>query len=121
MNRTNPRRIGPHFFTLAEGGDIPRRSGQIKRCFQNELKICKRLFRAHEVNFQKRKIGKRKVDSGQIGWDKSFSDSSRGDSWFTDEKGKSHSRTVVADPDTTLRYFCVFHSETMRGKIEVTP
>ena len=58
------------------------------------------------------------MDRGKKGWDKEFTKTKKGDSWFTDQRGATETRKVKADVGKTLGYFCVVHP-FMRGKLEV--
>jgi hypothetical protein len=103
VNRTDPKDVGPHTFTLVKKGPKP----------------FERILAAHEAgpppDFP---IGKQSVDSGKKGWDRPFTENRDGDSWYTETKGESHSRKVKAKVGKTLRYFCAVHP-FMKGKFEV--
>ena len=117
VNRTS--QSGPHFFSITKSGAIPTSNKELKDCAKFELKVCRRIAKAHEVNPNTFKVGKRKVDSGATGWDASFGSQADGDSWYTDRKGKTNSRPVTAAAGETLSYFCLIHPGTMRGEIDV--
>jgi plastocyanin len=119
VNKTNPKKVGPHTFTLVQKADRPSGKNQIKKCENIKLKICKRVFRAHKVgpppDFP---IGKPTVDNGKKGWDLAFNNKRNGDSWVTVAKNEKQSRKVTAKAGRTLYYFCLVHP-FMQGKIKV--
>jgi hypothetical protein len=118
-NSTDPQRIGPHTFTLIEGEQLPRGREELGKCFQ--LKgVCKRVARAHRVDFQTFQVDRPNVEKGGPGWNQTFAEVQRGDSWYTETEDEATNRQVTASPGN-LRYFCVVHPDTMRGKIEVLP
>lgn len=119
VNKTKPKEIGPHFFTLADPEDIPQSRDDQKKC--DELKgICGELVEAHKIDLQggftvKRHLAK----NGEPGWDTVFTNSSQGDSWYTEKKFDSVTQTVSTTGDNvTLNYFCVIH-RGMGGEITV--
>lgn len=115
INRSKPQQIGPHTFSLVEEGSIPVTPEQMKKCGKLKLPVCLNIFKAHDVS-QNFVVRKPNVDKGLDGWDKSFSDEVKGDSWYTETKDESETRTVTATPGSTLYYFCVIHPE-MQGSI----
>jgi len=116
-NNTAPRRIGPHTFTLAREGRLPKGRRAIRRCFQRG-RICRRIAVAHKVNLRTGDVGLPLFEIGAEGWDRSFSKTGRGDSWFAENKGETISQPVSAPAGTTLRFVCAIHP-AMQGKIEV--
>lgn len=120
VNETSPSFRGPHFFSLTKPSLVPDTGPELKACFKAEPgSVCRRIFKAHEVDFEKRQIGKRVVDSGETGWDRVFNEQRKGDSWFSDEQGSEYSAKVKFSAGRTLSYFCAFHPDTMRGEITV--
>ncbi|MDQ3728937.1 MAG: hypothetical protein M3355_05055 [Actinomycetota bacterium] len=120
LNETSPSSHGPHFFSLTKPSLVPDTNSEIKACFRAERgSVCRKVFKAHEVDFEKQKIGKRVVDSGETGWDRVFNEQRKGDSWFSDEQGSDYSAKVKFSSGRTLSYFCAFHPDTMRGEITV--
>ncbi|MFP5361167.1 MAG: hypothetical protein ACLGI5_00380 [Thermoleophilia bacterium] len=118
-NLSDPRKIGPHTFTLVAANVLPRSAKQMKSCF-TPGKICLVGATAHELDEKTEKIGKPLVEAGLPGWDRRFSRSSKtGDSWYTEEKGEQFAQVVSAKSGTLLRYICLVHPE-MQGKIKVT-
>ncbi len=119
INKTKPKEIGPHFFSLVEEGSLPTTRKENKACARLEHPLCVKIAKAHDVS-KKLVVRKRSVDKGAVGWDTSFTDEIKGDSWFTDEKKESETREVSAEAaGSTLTYFCLIHPDTMRGQIDV--
>lgn len=118
VNDTNPKQVGPHTFTLMKKKFLPDTKQQRKNC--GRLKgICGKVAKAHEVDMQTFEVNRPVVDEGAMGWDKQFTKKADGDSWYTETKNETHSRTVEAKPGSTLYYLCVVHPE-MQGSLKVT-
>lgn len=118
-NLSDPKKIGPHTFTLVAANVLPRSEKQMKNCF-TPGKICLIGAMAHELDEKTEKVGKPLVEAGLPGWDQRFSRKVKtGDSWFTEKKGEEFSQVVSARAGTVLRYLCLVHPE-MQGKIKVT-
>jgi hypothetical protein len=119
VNKTSPRQIGPHTFTLVKPSLVDTRKER-RACVRFESRLCRLILRAHEVgpppDFP---VGKPNLDFGKNGWDKQFTKEAKGDSWFTAGRGDKESRKVRANAGETLSFFCLVHPN-MRGKIEVT-
>jgi hypothetical protein len=118
QNLTNPRRIGPHTFTLAKKGALPKGNKELNKCGRFELPVCAKVGEAHEIDFENETIGKLNVENGKKGWDAAFSSHRAGDSWFAEKKNQTESRKVTAPAGKTLHFFCVIHP-FMQGKIKV--
>lgn len=118
-NLSEPKKIGPHTFTLVAANVVPRSAKQMKNCF-TPGKLCMIGAMAHEFDEKTEKIGKPLVEAGLPGWDRRFSRRSKtGDSWYTEKKGEEFTQVVSAKAGTLLRYICIVHPE-MQGKIKVT-
>jgi hypothetical protein len=118
VNRTDPMEIGPHTFTLIDPKLMDSRKER-QRCVNFAGKVCPRMLEAHEVgpppDFP---VGKPNLDFGGNGWDREFTKTRNGDSWFTGEQGQTETRRVSANAGKTIGYFCLVHP-FMRGKLEV--
>ncbi|MFN8113397.1 MAG: hypothetical protein U0R51_09360 [Solirubrobacterales bacterium] len=114
VNDTNPRKVGPHTFSLVRKALIPETQKEGRDCFKTG--VCGTIAAAHKVDFQTGEVSKPLVDPGKPGWDKSFG--KRGDSWFTEQKGEEYSAEVTAKPGSKLTYFCAIHP-WMVDRIEV--
>lgn len=118
-NNTNPEQVGPHTFTLTKKHLIPKTRAEMRKCGQLKLRICRRIVKAHRVNFETFEIGRPVVERREVGWDRLFGAEHPGDSWLMQEAGESHQRVVSAEPGKVLPFFCVVHPD-MQGKIRVT-
>ncbi len=117
INDTNPKKVGPHTFSIVKRKFLPSTKKQIKKCF-SPAGICLPIAVAHEFDPATGKIGKRTVDAGNTGWDKAFTMKHVGDSWYTEGKNNRQTREVSAKPGTKLFYMCAVHP-WMQGKIKV--
>jgi hypothetical protein len=115
VDATNPKKVGPHTFTLIKKGLIPESKSEMKACGQLQG-VCGDIAKAHEIDLKTFEVAKPIVEVGEKGWDTSFG--KIGDTFYEDKKGSTNSRTVSAEPGTTLHYFCVVHP-FMKGKIKV--
>jgi plastocyanin len=116
VNRTRPRKFGPHTFSLVEESLHPRPT-EFRKCF-SPGKICLRIAAAHKFDPKTERVNLKVVKTGKPGWDRMFTSSAKGDSWFTEKLGASLSQKVTAAPGTTLHYMCAVHPE-MHGEIDV--
>lgn len=119
LNKTNPRRVGPHTFSLVTKGSLPKTPRARQRCFTPKH-ICAAIAKWHGVKGN----GPVKVnpaEAGLEGWDTLGSTSDKGDSWFTGNKpGSEFTQKVSAAPGTTIYFMCAIHP-WMQGKVEVQP
>ena len=113
VNDTNPKKDGPHTFSLVKKKFIPQTKDEMKKC-----EVCQPIGEAHKVDFKTGEVSKDSVDKGKEGWDKQFTDEKFGDSWYTEKKSDSQTRVVAAKAGTKLGYFCAIHP-FMSGKVEV--
>lgn len=120
LNNSNPMEIGPHIFSLMRKEAIPAGKDDSKACAKLQLKICKSVAKAHQVDPMDFSVGRQLVKERRPGWDKQFSNAEFGDSWYTETLGEDVSQRVSAKSGKTLSYFCVIHPE-MKGKIKVVP
>lgn len=118
-NLSDPKKIGPHTFTLVAANALPRSPKAMKTCF-TPGKLCMTAAIAHEFDEKTEKVNRPLVEAGLPGWDRRFSRKvKQGDSWYSETKGEEFQQVVSAKPGTVLRYLCVVHPE-MQGKIKVT-
>jgi hypothetical protein len=122
LNQTDPRKVGPHTFSLVTKGSIPKTPKQRQLCFTPHH-ICKAIAGWHGVKGE----GPPKENpakAGPEGWSTLGSLTKKGDSWFTGEKpGSSYEQPVTADTTngpTTIYFVCAIHP-WMHGQIEVLP
>ncbi len=117
VNDTNPRKVGPHTFTLAVKKDLPKTGPEFDACYQPG-ELCGTAAEAHKVDFDAETIGKVNVESGKDGWDKAFAPNVFGDSHFLGGPDETTVRKVTAKKGTKLTYFCLIHP-FMQGTIKV--
>jgi len=115
-NNTDPRKGGPHTFTLVTQSVLPETRKEQKECFGGG--ICGPVAGAHEFNEETETVGRPLVKVGKPGWDRSFAKGRKGDTWYTETDGETFSQKVSARAGRTLYYMCVVHPE-MQGKIKV--
>lgn len=118
VNRTNPERVGPHTFTLVSKKAMPTTKKQINKCFAGPRRLCFRAAVAHEVDFETFEVARPLVEVGRPGWDRPFTKTSVGDSWYTETQDEAFSQKVSAKRGKTLRFLCIVHP-FMQGKVEV--
>lgn len=118
-NKTNPRQVGPHTFSLVREKDIPTEPKKIKACSKKLKAICGVIILWHDVDLETGVVGENPVDVGKQGWDKEGSLKHKGDSWVSEQKGQRFAREVTAEPGKVLHFICGVHAE-MQGAITVT-
>jgi hypothetical protein len=119
VNKTNPKQVGPHTFSLVTKGSLPKTPKARKGCFAPK-KICLAIAIWHGFNPKTEKITKNPAKAGPAGWSTmGDAKSKKGDSWFSGEKKGGHfSQEVTAEAGTTLYYMCAVHP-WMQGKVNV--
>lgn len=122
LNQSDPRKFGPHTFSLVTKGSLPKTPKARKLCFAKDH-VCRAIARWHGVKGN----GPVKVnpaEAGLEGWDTLGSPTKKGDSWFTGNKaGTSLTQTVTADiatGPTRIYFLCAIHP-WMQGSTEVVP
>jgi plastocyanin len=120
LNKTNPKQVGPHTFSLVTKGSLPKTRKAQNSCFSPK-KICLAIAKWHGFNPKTEKISVNLVKAGPAGWS-TMGDATgkKGDSWFTGEKKKGTHVTqqVTAEAGTTLYFMCAVHPE-MQGEVDV--
>lgn len=123
LSETDPKKVGPHTFSLVTKGSLPKTPNARKNCFTPKH-ICMSVAKWHGFNPKTEKITVNPVKAGAEGWSTLGNNSKKGDSWFSGEtkKGTSITQQVTADPATTptLYFFCAIHP-WMQGKTTVLP
>jgi hypothetical protein len=118
VNKTNPKQVGPHTFSLVTKGSIPKTKKAMNSCFTPK-KICFAIAQWHGFNPKSEKITKNPAKAGPAGWSTMGTGTTKGDSWFSGEtKGGHFSQEVTAEAGTTLYFMCAIHP-FMHGQIEV--
>jgi hypothetical protein len=122
VNRSNPKQVGPHTFSLVTEASLPKTPKTRQLCF-TKGHICQAIAGWHGVKGNG-PVKQNPAKAGAAGWDTAGSVGKKGDSWFTGEKpGTSIVQQVTADTaagPNTLYYICAIHS-FMQGKITVLP
>ncbi len=121
VNSTDPKKIGPHTFSLVTQGSLPKTKGARQKCFTPKH-ICKAIADWHGVKGEG-PVTINPVEAGLEGWDTEGSSASKeGDSWFTGKKGQSFQQqvTVVSATPKTIYFMCAIHP-WMQGKTTVEP
>jgi len=121
-NKTNPKQVGPHTFSLVTKGSLPKTPKARQVCFTPKH-ICKEIADWHGVKGNG-PVKENPAEAGADGWDALGSLTAEGDSWFTGEKpGTSFSQTVSVDTSagpSRIYFICAIHPE-MQGSINVLP
>jgi plastocyanin len=119
VNKTNPRQVGPHTFSLVTKGSLPKTPKARKGCFAPKH-ICLAIAIWHGFNPKTEQITKNPAKAGPAGWSTAGNATGKkGDSWFSGEKKGGHiSQEVTAEAGTTLYYMCAVHP-WMQGKVNV--
>lgn len=115
VNRTNPRQVGPHTFSLVRPGAIPRDKRARRNCGEPGH-LCAAVAAWHGFD-EREEVTANPAEAGAPGWSTMGSRNRVGDSWFTDARGESISQPVTAAAGT-LYFFCAIHP-WLRGSIEV--
>ncbi len=123
LSETNPKKVGPHTFSLVTEGVLPKTKNARKNCFTPKH-ICMSVAKWHGFNPKTERISINPVEAGPDGWSTLGNNSKEGDSWFSGETkaGTSITQPVTADPATTptLHFFCAIHP-WMQAKTTVLP
>jgi hypothetical protein len=117
-NNSDPRKVGPHTFSLVQRSTFPRTNDEIKDCARKFKKICGAIVKWHQVDLQTGQIGRNPAEAGKNGWDEQGNLKHRGDSWVSEREGQVFKEKVKADVGKTLHFICAVHPE-MQGKIRV--
>jgi plastocyanin len=111
VNRSNPKKVGPHTFSLVTKASLPKTPKAHQLCFTPKH-ICKAIATWHGVKGN----GPVKINPAEV--------SKKGDSWFTGEKaGTSFEQPVNVDTTagaSRIYFICAIHSG-MQGSINVLP
>jgi plastocyanin len=119
VNETDPKKVGPHTFSLVTQGSLPKTPSARKNCFTPKH-ICMSIAKWHGFNPKTEQITINPAKAGLPGWSTMGDNAKKGDSWFTGEKkGTSFSQQVTAEPGT-IYFMCAIHP-WMQGKTTVLP
>jgi hypothetical protein len=117
-NLTDPRKIGPHTFSLVKRSEFPRTAEEIKACAKKFEAICGEIVKWHKVDLDTGEVGRNPVEVGKKGWDVQGSSKRAGDSWVSERENQSFKQAVSAADGKRLHFICAVHPE-MQGKIRV--
>jgi hypothetical protein len=117
-NKTDPRKIGPHTFSLVTKKSLPKTNDEIKACFKEGAAICGAIFGWHEFDPQTQELGAKLSEAGKKGWDTEGTEKRKGDSVYVPRENGSFKQKVTAPEGKTLHFICVVHP-FMQGKIKV--
>jgi plastocyanin len=119
LNKTNPRSVGPHTFSLVDPDTLPESRDEIKACSKKLKGICGAIARWHKADPETGQVAEPHVNAGRPGWDTPGSLKRKGDSVvLSRHRGEWWKFHVRADPGETLYYICAVHA-SMQGKIQV--
>ena len=118
-SKTDPRKIGPHTFSLATRKSLPQTNTEIKDCGKKLEAICGAIaLDWHEVDIDTGDVGVKLAEAGKKGWDTEGTEKRRGDSIVIEKEGGSFKQKVSAPEGSTLHFICAVHP-FMQGKIKV--
>ena len=122
VNETNPKKVGPHTFSLVTKGSLPKTAGRAQELLHAEthLPLDRQMARRQRRRPGDDQPGQSRPRRLEHRW---AAPSKKGDSWFTGEKkGASFTQQVTADPATTktIYFMCAIHP-WMQGTITVLP
>jgi hypothetical protein len=119
VNETDPKKVGPHTFSMVTKGSLPKTPQARKNCFTPKH-ICLSISQWHGFDPKTEQITINPAKAGLPGWSTMGSTTKKGDSWFTGEKkGTSYSQQVTAEPGT-IYFMCAIHP-WMQGQTTVLP
>lgn len=115
VNRTNPRLVGPHTFSLVRRGAIPR-SRRARRNCGEPGHLCASIAAWHGYG-ESEEVTANPAEAGAPGWSTMGNARRAGDSWFTEARGESVTQPVTAAPGF-LYFVCAIHP-WMHGRVRV--
>ena len=102
VNKTNPKQVGPHTFSLVTKGSLPKTPQARKSCFTPKH-ICLAIAKWHGFNPKTEEITINPAKAGPEGWSTAGNATGKkGDSWFTEKKSETFSQEVTAEPGDAL-------------------
>jgi hypothetical protein len=122
INKSSPRRVGPHTFSLVTRGSLPKTRRARRACFAPRH-ICRAIAKWHGSNGNTPPTIN-PAEAGREGWDTLGNTSRNGDSWFTGNRPDTSITQDVSvqqpDAPTRLFFMCAIHP-WMKGSIKVLP
>jgi hypothetical protein len=121
-NKTNPKQVGPHTFSLVTQGSLPKTPKARQNCFAPKH-ICRAIAQWHGVKGEG-PVTKNPALAGPEGWSTMGTPTKKGDSWFTGNKpNTSFVQKVTVDVSAgpqPIYFLCAIHPE-MQGTTTVLP
>jgi hypothetical protein len=118
VNKTNPKQVGPHTFSLVTKGSLPKTPNARKNCFTPKH-ICLAIAKWQGFNPKTEELTINPAKAGEAGWSTlGNATGKKGDSWFTEKKGETFSQEVSASAPSTLYFICAVHP-WMQGQVKV--
>lgn len=122
VNKTNPKQVGPHTFSLVTKGSLPKTPKARQNCFAPKH-ICRAIAQWHGVKGEG-PVTKNPALAGPEGWSTMGTPTKKGDSWFTGNKPNTSfvqkvTVDVTAGPQS-IYFLCAIHPE-MQGTTMVLP
>jgi hypothetical protein len=122
VNKTNPKQVGPHTFSLVTKGSLPKGKAAQKNCFTPKH-ICLSIAKWQGFN-AKEEVTINPAKAGAAGWSTMGTVNKKGDSWFTGfKKNATFTQQVTANETSepqTFYFMCAIHP-WMQGKVTVLP
>lgn len=119
VNKTNPKQVGPHTFSLVTKGSLPKTKPARQQCFSPKH-ICLSIAQWHGFQPKTERITINPAKAGAAGWSTLGSTSKKGDSWFTETKGETFAQEISTSAPPTLYFLCAVHP-WMQGRVNVAP
>jgi hypothetical protein len=119
VNETNPKKVGPHTFSLVTKGSLPKTVGARKNCFTPNH-ICLSIAKWQGVKGENSPPTINPSKAGAEGWSTMGTLKKTGDSWFTGVKPGAKFSQIVSSTPQTIYFMCAIHP-WMQGKITVLP
>jgi len=122
VNKTNPKKVGPHTFAMIEPSLIPKTKEERKKCFPGG--VCGTIAKWLGVTGPHDPVSTNPAKAGKPGWSTEGSKTKTGDTWFTGSKpGREFTQQVNVDTSegaVTIHFMCAIHP-WMHGEIIVLP
>lgn len=122
VNKTIPKKVGPHTFAMIEPSLFPKTKKERKKCFPGGA--CGTIAKWLGVNGPHDPVSINPSKAGKPGWSTEGNNSKTGDVWYTGEKpGREFTQKVNVDTSegaVTIHFMCAIHP-WMQGEITVLP
>jgi hypothetical protein len=122
INKSIPKKIGPHTFAMIDPSLFPKTKTERKKCFPGG--VCGTIAKWLGVKGPKDPVTINPSKAGAPGWSTEGSKTKTGDAWFSGEKpGGEITQKVNVDTSegpVTIHFMCAIHP-WMHGEITVLP